>query len=62
MGMLVVSSTPAIGPIEEALDDHGQPTGELGRSLGPALSKFLEDLAWWAEAAKAQRARRELPY
>ncbi|MFC7397296.1 NADPH-dependent FMN reductase [Chelatococcus sp. GCM10030263] len=62
MGMLVVSSTLAIGPIEEALDDHGRPTGELGHSMGPALSKFVEDLAWWAEAAQAQRARREPPY
>jgi hypothetical protein len=33
-----------------------------GRSLGAALSPFLEALAWWAEAAKAQRARREPPY
>jgi NAD(P)H-dependent FMN reductase len=62
MGMLVVSSTLAIGPIEEALDDHGRPTGEFGRSLGPALSKFVEDLAWWAEAAQAQRARQQPPY
>ncbi|MDQ8727547.1 NAD(P)H-dependent oxidoreductase [Bradyrhizobium sp. LHD-71] len=62
MGMLVVSSTPAIGPVEEALDDYSQATRELGRSLGLALSKFLEDLAWWAEAGKAQRARRAPPY
>jgi NAD(P)H-dependent FMN reductase len=45
MGMVVVSSTPTVGPIEEALDVHGRPTGELGRSLGVALPLFLEDLA-----------------
>jgi len=62
MGMVVVSSTLAVGPIEQALDVHGRPTGEHGRLLEAALPQFLEDLAWWAEAAKAQRARREPPY
>jgi NAD(P)H-dependent FMN reductase len=62
MGMVVVSSTLAVGPIEEALDVHGRPTVEHGRLLGAALTQFLEDLAWWAEAAKAQRAGREPPY
>ena len=62
MGMVVVSSTLAMGPIEEALDAQGWPTGEHGRSLGAALPPLLNDLAWWAEAAKAQRARREPPY
>lgn len=62
MGMIVVSSTLAVGPIEETLDVEGRPTGERGRSLGAALPLFLEDLAWWAEAAKAQRARRKPPY
>jgi NAD(P)H-dependent FMN reductase len=62
MGMVVVSSTLAVGPIEEALDAQGRPTGEQGRSLRIALPLFLEDLAWWAEAAKAQRARQEPPY
>jgi NAD(P)H-dependent FMN reductase len=62
MGIVVVSSTLAVGPIEKALDVHGQPTGEYGRSLTLALPQFLEDLSWWAEAAKAQKARREPPY
>ncbi len=62
MGMVVVSSSLAMGPIEEALDVEGQPIGEQGRSLGAVLPRFLEDLTWWAEAAKAQRAGREPPY
>jgi NAD(P)H-dependent FMN reductase len=62
MGMVVVSSTLAVGPIEEALDAHGRSTGEHGRSLMLRLPQFLEDLSWWAEAAKAQRAQREPPY
>lgn len=62
MGMVVVSSSLAMGPIEEALDVEGQPIGEQGRSLGAVLPRFLQDLTWWAEAAKAQRAGREPPY
>jgi hypothetical protein len=60
--MVVVSSTLAVGPIEEALDVHGRPTGEHGRLLAAAPPRFLEDLAGWAEAAKARKARREPPY
>jgi NAD(P)H-dependent FMN reductase len=62
MGMVVVSSTLATGPIEDALDVQGRPIGECGRSLQAALPAFLNDLSWWAEAAKAQRARRKPPY
>jgi NAD(P)H-dependent FMN reductase len=62
MGMAVVSSSISVGPIEAALDAQGRPLGEHGRILGAALPRFLEDLAWWAEAARAQRVRREPPY
>jgi NAD(P)H-dependent FMN reductase len=62
MGMLVVSSTLAVGLIDEALDDAGQPIGELGRSLARALPRFLDDLAWWGDAGRAQRQRKEPPY
>jgi NAD(P)H-dependent FMN reductase len=62
MGMIVVSSSIAVGPIEEALDAEGQPIGNPGRFLQRALPRFLEDLAWWADAATAQRARRAPPY
>jgi NAD(P)H-dependent FMN reductase len=62
MGMVVISSTIAVGPIGKALDENAQPTGEGGASLERAFPRFAEDLAWWTEAAKAQRARKKPPY
>jgi hypothetical protein len=62
MGVVVASSSIAIGPIEEALDNDDQRIGAQWQLLGAALPQFFEDLTWWAEAAKAQRARREPPY
>ena len=62
MGMVVVSSALAVGPITEALDEHASPIGEAGKALGRAFPRFADDFAWWAEAARAQRARRAPPY
>jgi NAD(P)H-dependent FMN reductase len=62
MGMVVVSSTLAVGPIAQTLDDAGQPVGASGESLRKAFSRFADDLAWWTEAARAQRARQAPPY
>src|ERR1700676_4668372 len=62
MGMVVASTTIAVGPIAQALAANGQPTGEGGKALEKAFPRFADDLAWWAEAAKAQRARRAPPY
>ncbi|WP_322517306.1 NADPH-dependent FMN reductase [Rhodopseudomonas palustris] len=62
MGMVVISSTLAVGPIAQTLDADGRPTGDAGKSLARAFPRFAEDLAWWAEAAKAQRAKLEPPY
>ncbi len=62
MGMVVVSSTLAAGPIAETLDAQGQPVGRAGDSLQRAFGRFADDLAWWAEAARAQRARQAPPY
>ena len=62
MGMVVVSSALAVGPIAQALDEHASPTGEGGRALERAFPRFADDLAWWAEAARTQRARRAPPY
>jgi NAD(P)H-dependent FMN reductase len=58
MGMVVISSTIAVGPITEALDAQGNPCGEQGARLANAFPRFADDLAWWMEASKAQRARR----
>jgi NAD(P)H-dependent FMN reductase len=62
MGMVVISSTLSIGPIGQTLDAQAQPTGDAGRALVRAFGRFADDLAWWTEAARAQRARKAPPY
>ncbi len=62
MGMVVVSSTIAVGPIKDALDEEGQPTGGGGEALEKQFPRFADDLAWWTAAAKAQRERVKPPY
>jgi NAD(P)H-dependent FMN reductase len=62
MGMVVVSSTLALGEIEGTLDAEGRPTGKGGAYLEKQFPRFADDLAWWVEAAQAQRARKAPPY
>jgi NAD(P)H-dependent FMN reductase len=62
MGMVVVSSTIAVGPISQTLSADGKPSGEGGKALAQAFPRFADDLTWWVEAAKAQRARKKPPY
>ena len=62
MGMVVVSSTIAVGPIAQALSAEGEPVGDGGKALEHQFPRFADDLAWWVEAAKAQRARKPPPY
>ncbi|KJC59705.1 NADPH-dependent FMN reductase [Bradyrhizobium sp. LTSPM299] len=62
MGIVVVSSTIAAGPIAHTLSEDGKPIGEGGKALERAFPRFADDLAWWIEAAKAQRARKAPPY
>jgi NAD(P)H-dependent FMN reductase len=62
MGMVVISSTLAVGPIAETLDGSGVPIGPQGETLKQAFPRFADDLAWWTAAAKAQRARKAPPY
>jgi NAD(P)H-dependent FMN reductase len=62
MGMVVVSSTIAVGPIAQTLSADGEPTGEGGKALERSFARFADDLMWWVEAAKAQRERRQPPY
>src|SRR5216683_765285 len=62
MGMIVISSTLGVGPIAQALTAEGKPIGEAGLSLDRAFPRFADDLFWWSEAAKMQRARRAPPY
>lgn len=62
MGMVVISSTLTVGPIGAALDAAGAPTGEAGAALNSTFPRFADDLSWWTEAAKAQRAAKSPPY
>src|SRR5580704_14102961 len=58
MGMVVISSTLTVGPIAQALTADAKPIGEAGNLLDHAFPRFADDLAWWTEAAKAQRTRK----
>jgi NAD(P)H-dependent FMN reductase len=62
MGMVVISSTIGVGPIAQTLAADGKPIGEGGKALERAFPRFADDLMWWVEAAKAQRARKQPPY
>jgi NAD(P)H-dependent FMN reductase len=62
MGMIVISSTLAVGPIAEALTAEGRPLGKAVQSLDHGFTRFADDLFWWAEAAKMQRTRKAPPY
>ena len=62
MGMVVISSTIAVGPIAQTLSEQGEPTGEGGEVLERTFPRFADDLAWWMEAARAQRAKKAPPY
>ena len=62
MGMVVISSTLAVGQIAQTLDANAKPQGDGGRALDHAFGRFAADLAWWSDAAKEQRAKRAPPY
>src|SRR6516225_3258604 len=62
MGMVVISSTIGVGPIAQTLSAESEPIGEGGKALEHAFPRFADDLTWWIEAAKAQRARKAPPY
>jgi NAD(P)H-dependent FMN reductase len=62
MGMVVVSTTIAVGPISQTLSSEGEPIGPGGHALEQAFPRFADDLSWWVEAAKAQRQRKAPPY
>jgi NAD(P)H-dependent FMN reductase len=62
MGMVVISSTIGVGPIAQTLSAEAEPIGEGGKALERAFPRFADDLNWWIEAAKAQRARKAPPY
>jgi len=59
---VVISSALAVGPIAATLSPKGEPIGQAGQALQDAFPAFADDLAWWSEAARNQRARRAPPY
>ena len=62
MGMVVISSTVAIGPIAETLDAQGEPVGQTGAVVRRAFGRVADDLAWWTAAARRQRQEQAPPY
>jgi hypothetical protein len=62
MGKVVISTTLSVRAIGAALDASAVLTGEAGKALEDAFPRFAADLAWWAEAAKAQPKREARPY
>src|SRR3984957_17823903 len=62
MGMVVISSTLTVGPIAETWEEAGEPIGKAGEALERVFPRFADDLAWWTEAAKSQRAIRPPHY
>ncbi len=62
MGIVVVSSTIAVGGIGHAFDASGEPAGDGGAALTRAFPRFADDLGWWTQAARGQRERRDTPY
>lgn len=62
MGMAVTSSILPVGGIAAAFDEEGKPAGDSGRRLEKAFPRFADDLNWWIDAAKTQRAKVDPPY
>jgi NAD(P)H-dependent FMN reductase len=62
MGMVVISSTLAVGPIAHTLSTSGEPLGEAGEALQKAFPRFADDLSWWTEASRSQRTRKAPPF
>ena len=62
MGMIVISSMIAVGPIGQTLSAEGEPIGAAGAAVEHAFPRFADDLMWWIEAATEQRKRKPPPY
>ena len=62
MGIVVISSSLAVGGIGHSLDADARPIGDGGAALEQAFPRFADDLAWWSAAARAQREKAPPPY
>jgi NAD(P)H-dependent FMN reductase len=57
MGMVVISSTIAVGPIAQTLSADGRPIGEGGKALETAFPRFVDDLTWWKPRKRSRQRR-----
>jgi NAD(P)H-dependent FMN reductase len=62
MGMIVISSTVAVGPIADTFDADGKPIGHVGAVVQKTFHRVADDLAWWTSAARNQRQLQAPPY
>jgi NAD(P)H-dependent FMN reductase len=62
MGMVVTSTSIAVGGIGKALNENAEPIGDGGAALDHAFPRFADDLAWWTNAARLQRKSTPPPY
>lgn len=62
MGMIVISSTLAVGGIQKTFDTEAKAIGDSGAALERAFPRFAADLEWWTEATLNQRKLRPPPY
>jgi NAD(P)H-dependent FMN reductase len=62
MGMVVTSAPLAVGGIGKALSADAEPVGDGGAALAQSFPRFADDLAWWTNAARLQRAQVPPPY
>lgn len=62
LGLVTIPSILGIGPVQTALDDNGNPTGDNGAGLEKAAARFLDELGWYASAMKAKREADNTPY
>jgi NAD(P)H-dependent FMN reductase len=62
MGMVVTSTPLSLARIAGAFDDEGQPAGEDGGRIAKAFPRFADDLGWWIDAARTQRASKGPPF
>ena len=59
LGMVSISTMLAVPGISDALSEDGSPKADY---LAKASAGFLDELDWWASAAKAQREKAGTPF
>lgn len=62
MGMVVTSTPLSLARIGGAFGEDGRPAGEDGARIAKAFPRFADDLGWWIDAARAQKAKQGLPF